>query len=158
MPPALSTSEARDPISISRPRQDAPRELRPLDAKRMFLIVDDNQINLKILSSYMRKLGHVCEKATDGQQAADAYRRSPDRYACIFMDISMPIMDGFEATRCIRAFERKQRLSPVAIFALSGLASTSAQEEAFGSGIDLFLTKPVRLKELNMILRSRGLL
>ena len=74
------------------------------------------------------------------------------------MDISMPVMDGFEATRRIRAYERENGLQPVAIFALSGLASASAQQEAQESGIDLFLTKPVRLKELSLILQQRDLL
>lgn len=67
----------------------------------------------------------------------------------------MPVMDGFESTRLIRGFEREQHLPRCYIFALSGLASESAQQEAFASGIDLFLTKPVKLKELNRILGER---
>ncbi|EEY19589.1 histidine kinase G7 [Verticillium alfalfae VaMs.102] len=74
------------------------------------------------------------------------------------MDISMPVMDGFEATRRIRTFERERQLPPITIIALSGLASESAQDEAFVSGIDLFLTKPVRLKDMASVLESRNLL
>ena len=70
----------------------------------------------------------------------------------------MPVMDGFEATRRIRSLEKELQLKPTAIFALSGLASSDAQEEAFRTGIDLFLTKPVALKELGIILKSRGIL
>lgn len=75
----------------------------------------------------------------------------------------MPVMDGFEATRRIRAHEAEMQqdgevAAPAAIFALSGLASSSAQQEAFWSGVDLFLTKPVKLKELGSILRERGML
>ena len=66
----------------------------------------------------------------------------------------MPIMDGMEAARLIRQFERQHNLQPVVIIALTGLGSSSTQEEAFASGIDLFLTKPVRLKELSRVLEN----
>lgn len=106
----------------------------------------------------MKKLKYKYTTAMDGQEAVDTFQRSPGHYQCVLMDISMPVMDGFEATRQIRAFEREMRLVPAAIFALSGLASADAQQEAFASGIDLFLAKPVRLKELSSILTTRGLL
>ncbi|OBS28499.1 hypothetical protein FPOA_02435 [Fusarium poae] len=102
-----------------------------------FLLVDDNFINLKILSSYMKKLKQPYQTASDGLEAVTAYEADPGRYTCILMDISMPVMDGFEATR---------------------LASEEAQREAEVSGLDLFLTKPVRLKELGPILRAKGVL
>lgn len=64
----------------------------------------------------------------------------------------MPVLDGFEATRRIRQFEHEEKLERATIIALTGLGSTDAQQEAYSSGIDLFLTKPVRLKELTRIL------
>lgn len=72
-------------------------------------------------------------------------------------DISMPVMDGLESSRLIRAHERRHQLEPALIIALTGLASAKTQQEAYGSGIDLFLSKPVRLKELGRILEARGL-
>ncbi|KAF9869648.1 histidine kinase-like protein [Colletotrichum karsti] len=127
-----------------------------------FLLVDDNPININILASYMRKFGHRFETATNGQEALDRFEAAAgqpaDQFRLILMDISMPVMDGFESTRRIRAIERKLKLSRCNIFALTGLASTSAQQEAFASGIDLFLTKPVKLKELSKILENRGIL
>ncbi|RGP61587.1 nik-1 protein os-1p protein [Fusarium sporotrichioides] len=123
-----------------------------------FLLVDDNFINLKILSSYMKKLKQPYQTASDGLEAVTAYEADPGRYTCILMDISMPVMDGFEATRRIRAFEAQQGLRPALILALTGLASEEAQREAEVSGLDLFLTKPVRLKELGPILRAKGVL
>lgn len=123
-----------------------------------FLLVDDNHINIKVLSTYVGKLGRECDIASNGQEALDAYVANPHKYNCIFMDISMPVMDGFESTRQIRAHERKHHLAPTAVFALSGLASNEAQQEAFRSGIDLFLSKPVTLKELSTILKMKELL
>ncbi|OAQ98767.1 hypothetical protein LLEC1_07753 [Akanthomyces lecanii] len=96
--------------------------------------------------------------ATNGQEAVDAYRNAPESFKCVFMDISMPIMDGLEATRAIRTYEREKKLPPVVVVALTGLASAEAQHDAFTSGVDLFLTKPVKLAELASILKSRGLL
>lgn len=66
----------------------------------------------------------------------------------------MPVMDGLEATRKIREFELEEGIKPAMIIALTGLGSASAQQEAFASGVDLFLTKPVRLKELVKILAN----
>lgn len=80
--------------------------------------------------------------------------RPPGKPHVVLMDINMPVLDGFEATRRIRKFEKQERLEAATIIALTGLGSTDAQQEAYGSGVDLFLTKPVRLKELTRILAS----
>jgi len=66
----------------------------------------------------------------------------------------MPIMDGMEATRAIRNLERDRRQKPAMIIALTGLGSATSQEEAFSNGINLFLTKPVRFKDLRKILND----
>lgn len=159
--PVPDSSSNADTISqVQGEAAGPPSPSRGLQVPLEFLLVDDNAINLKILSSYMKKLDYKYNTASNGQEAVDTFSRAPPgRYRCIFMDISMPVMDGFEATRRIRAFERETRTPwPAAIFALSGLGSAEAQREAFASGIDLFLAKPVRLKELSSILASRGLL
>lgn len=121
-----------------------------------FLLVDDNPINLKILCVYMKKLGCSYATAVDGQDAVDKYKAQAGRFKYILMDISMPRLDGMEATRQIRVFEVQQGLQPATVYALSGLASASVQEEALNSGIDLFLTKPVKMKELGLILSEKG--
>jgi CheY-like chemotaxis protein len=78
-------------------------------------------------------------------------------------DISMPVMDGFEASRQIRRSEKEHRAKmtaaekksnpPTVIAALTGIDSANAQKEAFGSGIDTFLIKPVKRPELQAILQ-----
>jgi CheY-like chemotaxis protein len=71
-------------------------------------------------------------------------------------DINMPIMDGLEATRLIRKFEREYHLKPVTIIAITGLATDGARDEAFASGLDVFLTRPVSLGQLIPVLEERG--
>ncbi|KAK7956137.1 uncharacterized protein PG986_005359 [Apiospora aurea] len=123
-----------------------------------FLLVDDNPINLKILAAYMKKLNLSFALANDGQEAVDKVMELPGQIACIFMDINMPRLDGLQATRQIRNFEQTHGHAQSTVIALSGLASSSVQQEAFQSGIELFLTKPVKLKEIREILTARGLL
>ncbi|WQF76264.1 Putative signal transduction response regulator, receiver domain, CheY-like superfamily [Colletotrichum destructivum] len=123
-----------------------------------FLLMEDNPINLKILCTYMNKLGRKYHTATNGLEAVEAYKRKPLECKYILTDVSMPVMDGFEATRQIRAHERVLDLKPATIIALTGLALGESQNEAFGSGLDLFLTKPVKLKDLSSILKSYGVL
>lgn len=138
------------------------------------LLVDDNNINLTLLATFMKKQRHAYDTATNGLEALQAYQAQIDptripgqsdnslllqnqsqliaqSFDFCLMDINMPTMDGLESTRRIRAFERAKGLRPAVIVALTGMASASVQQEAFASGVDLFLTKPVRLKELTTI-------
>ncbi|KAI0860608.1 hypothetical protein F4860DRAFT_478956 [Xylaria cubensis] len=122
------------------------------------LLVDDNNINLRILASYMKKLKKPYRTATNGLEAFETYTASPSRYSCILMDLSMPVMGGLESSRKIREFERSQRLqSTTIIVALTGLASSDSQQEAFASGMNLYLTKPARLKEVADVINRKRL-
>lgn len=115
------------------------------------LLVDDNAINLKMLVVYMERLDCSYATATNGQEALEIYQQSVQVFDVVLMDISMPIMDGFESTRQIRLFERALGRSPTVIVALTGLGSKEAQRKAFRSGVDLFLSKPVPMRKLRGI-------
>ena len=119
------------------------------------LVVDDNVINLKLLETYLkakRKYTNI-ESADDGQKAVDAVTTTNRPFDIIFMDISMPVMNGFEATRAIRDFERQEpNTNGVMIIALTGLASGRDQAEGFEAGCDLYMTKPVSFKEVGKLL------
>ncbi|KAG5816267.1 hypothetical protein H9Q74_011217 [Fusarium xylarioides] len=112
------------------------------------LLVEDNPINLKMLTHFMRKLQKPYRTAVNGQEAVNAYKETPGQFKCVLMDISMPVMDGLEATRQIRAFERYSGIAASKILDITGLGSESTREEATRSGVDVFITKPVKLREL----------
>ncbi|KAI1811920.1 hypothetical protein GGS20DRAFT_588026 [Poronia punctata] len=130
---------------------------RPQDETAPFLLVEDNPINMKMLCTYMKKLGHGYVTAEDGQFAIDRFREKPGKYRCILMDISMPRIDGLEATRQIRRLEAASKVEPVTIIALTGLASDDAQKDACQSGVNVFLTKPVTFQNISAVLREKGL-
>ncbi|THX15614.1 hypothetical protein D6D13_02041 [Aureobasidium pullulans] len=121
------------------------------------LLVDDNAINLKLLAAYVKRLGISAELAVDGKDAFEKYQAAAQRkpFTTILMDISMPVMNGFESSRAIREHEAAQSISsPVRIIALTGLGSDASKSEAELSGMDDFRTKPVALKTLKILLNA----
>ncbi|KAK5125214.1 hypothetical protein LTR85_000890 [Meristemomyces frigidus] len=128
------------------------------------LVVDDNKINLQLLVMFMKKLSYPYAEAENGLEALEkfkkAYRPGDDgqaagrRFDYILMDISMPVMNGMDATRRIREFEKENKMKRTTIIALTGLASAQAQSEAEAAGIDVFLPKPVKFAELRKLLSS----
>jgi CheY-like chemotaxis protein len=118
------------------------------------LIVDDNAINRRLLAAWMKKHKVLFKEAKDGQQALDMYQESDGKFDTVLMDISMPVMDGMTATRYIREFEKEKELKSSHIIALTGLTSASAKFEAWTSGVDDFLTKPVDFKRLEKLMEA----
>jgi CheY-like chemotaxis protein len=118
-----------------------------------FLIVDDNRINIKLLSTYLSRKSYPFTTAADGVLAVEAYKAARGNFSCVFMDIQMPHMNGIEATRAIREYERREHLPAITVVALTGLATEENQREAEAIGINEFFAKPVRLKALDVILK-----
>lgn len=129
------------------------------------LVVDDNPINVKLLHTFMvqRKYETVVS-ASDGFQALRAFESALDSgnpIDIVFMDLNMPVMDGFESTRQIRQLELTRHEAshgsakpPAMIIALTGLASERDQRLAFEAGVDLYMTKPARFREVKRVLTS----
>lgn len=106
----------------------------------------------QLLVTFAQKRSLPHEIATNGLEAVNVYRNAQDRYDVILMDVQMPIMDGLEATRQIREYEKKNGITPALILALTGLTSEDDHETAKECGVDMFLEKPVRLKDLGNLL------
>ncbi|KAK6605996.1 histidine kinase [Botrytis cinerea] len=142
--PALNTSSAK-------PEHNRSLSEILLTTKPIALLVEDNTINMKILIACMKKLSVQYYCAVNGLHAVTTYQNARVKPDIIFMDISMPIMNGFEASRKIRGLEKKEGWKASVIVAVTGLASDESQREAYSSGINLFMSKPVPLKELGKI-------
>lgn len=96
----------------------------------------------------MKKQGLPYDSAEDGLQALNKYTENPGRYLLILMDMNMPVMDGFESTAKIRAYERKNNLRATNIAALTGVTNEEARTTAYDAGVNKYLTKPIQMKDL----------
>lgn len=110
------------------------------------LLAEDNRTNQLVFCKMVRGLDIALTVAGDGRQALDAWRREqPD---LIFMDISMPVMDGHAAMRAIRAAEAAEGTARVAIAALTAHALPGDDRAALDAGADHYMTKPLRRSEI----------
>lgn len=99
------------------------------------LIVEDRDVQLEIFVAMLKSRGHEIITATNGQEAVEAaFARTPD---LVIMDIDMPVMNGFDATRAIKA------KLPVPIVLLSALSTDAQVNDAFDAGCDGFEQKPI---------------
>ena len=108
------------------------------------LLVEDNLINQKVLMGVLSKSAINITVANDGQEALDILH-SDKSFDIVFMDINMPIMDGYTATALIR---KEQKFNKLPIIALSALASKSEVDRMFGSGMNGYLGKPLKKEKL----------
>lgn len=114
------------------------------------LVVDDQNINLKLCSLLLKRAGYTCDLATNGREALVAM--AVGKFDLVLMDCLMPEMDGFEATRIIRAGESKDDHIP--IVALTAGAMPDDRRACLDAGMDDFLTKPVSIEKLYEVLEQ----
>jgi len=112
------------------------------------LVVDDNIVNQKVAQRYLQKLGCTVTIAADGAQSLRCCQQA--RFDLILMDLQMPVMDGFEATSRIRELQGQRERTP--IVALTADAASGHIEQALSHGMDDYLTKPIELARLRMVL------
>lgn len=110
------------------------------------LLVEDNEINRVIGQHLLELLGLRVRCATDGEQSLRACMAQPP--ALVLMDVRMPVMDGLEATRRLRALQREGRLPPFPVVGLSAHALEADRIAALAAGMDDYLTKPVDAERL----------
>ena len=116
------------------------------------LVVEDNELNLEISQDILENAGIVVESAADGSIAVDRLKeKGPEYYDCILMDIQMPVMDGFEATRTIRKMFPDKRIP---IIALSANAFDEDRRKSLEAGMDGHLAKPVVIAQLEDALKK----
>ena len=130
-----ATAVPMEPAEPASPTGIRPRAMRVLAA-------EDNKVNRLVFSKLVKALDIELQFATNGREALAAFTEfRPD---LVFMDISMPEMDGKEATRRIRALEAEQGLARTRIVALTAHAMTGDDKEIMAHGLDAHLTKPLK--------------
>lgn len=112
------------------------------------LVVDDNLINQKVAVKMLEKLGYRVDVASNGNEALAALTRH--HYNLVFMDCQMPELDGFETTRMIRTHEQPGTRLP--IIAMTANAMAGDREHCLASGMDDFVSKPVKRQDLHRVL------
>lgn len=161
---ALGTVK-NDGSSLTTKKQSAERRIRVMG-------VDDNQINIKILAAYFAKFDVDFVPARNGQECVDLFEQghgsssdpssSPSGFDIIILDISMPILDGYQATAALRRKEVERakaagksikEIPRVKILCLTGRNSEEDKRKAFASGADGFLTRPLSLRSLASLMR-----
>jgi CheY-like chemotaxis protein len=111
-------------------------------------MAEDNPVNMMIAVALLERWGLEVEQAVDGRQAVEAVERaaaSGRPFDAVLMDVQMPVMSGYEATRTLRYREAGRRLP---IIALTAAALVSEREAAIAAGMDDFLTKPIDADKL----------
>ncbi|MBL8638867.1 MAG: response regulator [Alphaproteobacteria bacterium] len=116
------------------------------------LLVEDNLVNQIYATKLLKNVGCVPTIARNGRDALEKTTQNHEAYKLILMDCRMPEMDGYEATKAIRQFERDNRLSPLPIIALTANAIKGDEEKCRAAGMDDYLSKPIQKELLYKIL------
>lgn len=126
-----------------------------LDNQIHILLVEDTEENQLLIQAYFKDTNVHIELANNGKEAVEKYKVAYERaeqknryYSLVLMDIQMPIMDGYEATKTIRQYEEENQLAPVPIIALTAYALKEDRLKTLQSGCDEHVSKPVRKEEL----------
>ena len=148
-PPSTETATTRvvppaAPVSGQRPA-------RPAGGLRV-LVAEDNEVNQKVVSRMLERLGHHAEVAVNGREALERARTGT--FDIVLMDCQMPEMDGWEATAKIRAALAGRRRIP--ILALTANASDADRQRCLDAGMDAHLSKPIKLERLAEALSTWG--
>lgn len=136
-------------IEVERFKNAIARADVELDLKGMhFLVAEDNQLNVEILSAILEAEGATCDVAENGRIAVDMFTAAaPHTYDAVLMDIMMPVLNGYDATRLIRASEHPEAKS-IPIIAMTANAFVKDVQEALDSGMNAHIAKPLSLETL----------
>ncbi|MBH0194247.1 MAG: response regulator [Nitrospira sp.] len=122
------------------------------DQPLRLLLVEDSPDNQVLVSSYLKQTSHSLDIADNGAIGVEKFKHHP--YDVVLMDIQMPVLDGYGATKSIREWERTHDLPPVPIIALTAYALKEETDKIFQAGCTTHLTKPVKKTTLLEILRA----
>ena len=147
-------SDIRDTLMTAIGQKQAETEAAALPAAgsdfrgRCILLVEDNELNSEIAVEILNEYGFLVDTAENGAEAVEKVKNSkPGNYDLVLMDVQMPVMNGYEATRQIRAL-KDPALAGITILAMTANAFDEDRKKALESGMDGFLSKPIVIEEL----------
>ncbi len=119
-----------------------------------FLAAEDNEINAEILSEILEMEGASCEVAENGKLALERFKHAAQgEFDAILMDVQMPVMNGYDATRAIRALERSDA-AKIPIIAMTANAFAEDEKDALDAGMDVHMAKPIDVELLKKIINK----
>lgn len=132
---------------------DSQKEINNYTSKRI-LLVEDVELNMEIAEELIGTTGVQIDKAYNGKEAVELFAKNPcGYYHLIFMDIQMPVMDGYEATKQIRGLDKKDAKT-IPIIALSANALADDVENALNAGMNEHIAKPIDMEAVWKILKK----
>ncbi len=140
----------------SEPENTAPSDEKVMEG-RLFLIAEDNEMNAEILTEVLAMEGVECELAANGQEAVNLFETSePGHYDIILMDVQMPVMNGYEATRKIRSSSHPEAKT-IPIVAMTANTFAEDVRNAMDAGMNGHLAKPIDMEAVkNMVVKLIG--
>ena len=146
------TISLRFPIGEAKTEQTPPAAKASASAGKKLLVVEDNELNLEIASTLLKEAGFEVDTAENGKVAVEKVEAaSADRYDLILMDIQMPEMDGYEATRRIRALPDTKKAA-LPIVAMTANAFEDDRKNALRAGMNGHIAKPLDIQKLFQVL------
>ena len=119
-----------------------------------FLCAEDNDLNAEILRSMLDLKGASCVICSNGKQVVEAFEESePDQYDAVLMDVQMPVMNGYEATKAIRRSSHELAMT-IPIIAMTANAFSEDIQHSLAAGMNAHVSKPVEMKVLEKTIRS----
>jgi PAS domain S-box-containing protein len=137
-------------ISLDLPDKKLSEALPPFARTPRILLVEDNQVNQNLMDKLLTKVGCEVCLACNGKDAVEAFKKSS--FDLVFMDVQMPLMDGFEATAKIRKLDSLKGGAPIPVVAMTAHALRGDKEKCLASGMNDYLSKPVKKGRLIEIL------
>ncbi|WP_421910749.1 ATP-binding protein [Marinobacter sp.] len=116
------------------------------------LVVEDNMVNQRVATALLKRLGFETDTAANGEEALQLVQTNHSGYDVILMDCQMPVMDGYETTRCIREWEKSNGQGGTPIIALTADVLPGTESSCREAGMNDYLAKPVRKEKLRVVL------
>ena len=157
MTPSYTSKKITDAKTVAHKKSNASTKTEKIE----ILVAEDFSLNQDVVRLMLTDTPYKPVFVNNGAEAVETYKVNPARFPVIVMDVSMPVMDGYEATKLIQIIEKAKGLPAIPIIALTGHALKNDREDCLSAGMCDYLSKPVKQSELidaldNWVAQSRA--